>query len=165
MDRFIQIRNGQPFEHPIMGDNFRQAFPHIDVNNLPPEFARFERVDQPIPKIFEVVDGVKYEWVDGIVKDVWQFRPMTEEEKQHEIVSLIGGANNVLNWRKGITQQKIDTAPNLEIKQIWADYLAELNAWVIVDPVYPNIPIAPILSQNGTVLTTEAPGSNPDVFV
>ena len=41
MELFIQIRNGQPFEHPIFGDNFRQAFPDVDVDNLPPEFARF----------------------------------------------------------------------------------------------------------------------------
>ena len=33
MELFIQIdENGQAKEHPIMGDNFRQAFPDIDFS-------------------------------------------------------------------------------------------------------------------------------------
>jgi len=85
MELFIQIRNGQPFEHPIFGDNFRQAFPHIDVNNLPPEFAKFERVPQNVmPDVFEVAE-VRYEWFGDIVKDVWSVRPMTDQEKANKI--------------------------------------------------------------------------------
>ena len=82
MELFIQIRNGQPFEHPIFGDNFRQAFPHIDVNNLPPEFAKFERVERPILSLYQVMvqDDPTYEFVDGIWKDVWHVRDMTAEE-------------------------------------------------------------------------------------
>ena len=57
MELYIQIRNGQPFEHPIFGDNFRQAFPGIDVDNLPPEFAVFQRVPQNVmPGPFEVAE-------------------------------------------------------------------------------------------------------------
>ncbi len=47
MRLFIQIRDGQPYEHPIFEDNFIMAFPHIDVNNLPSEFALFERIENP----------------------------------------------------------------------------------------------------------------------
>lgn len=85
MELYIQIRNGQPFEHPIFGDNFRQAFPHIDVNNLPLEFARFERVPQNVmPDVFEIAE-VRYEWFGSIVKDVWSIRPMTDQEKAAKI--------------------------------------------------------------------------------
>jgi hypothetical protein len=80
MELYIRIIDGQPFEHPIFGDNFRQAFPEVDVNNLPPEFARFERLEPPVLGVYEVYEGVTYEWVDGIVKDVHHVRPMTEEE-------------------------------------------------------------------------------------
>lgn len=82
MELYIQIRNGQPFEHPILGDNFRQAFPDIDVNNLPPEFAKFERVERPILGLYQVMiqDEPTYEFVDGIWKDVWHVRDMTAEE-------------------------------------------------------------------------------------
>ena len=82
MELFIQIRNGQPFEHPIFGDNFRQAFPDIDVDNLPPEFAKFERVERPILGLYQVMiqDEPTYEFVDGLWKDVWQVRDMIAEE-------------------------------------------------------------------------------------
>lgn len=81
MELFIQIRNGQPFEHPIFGDNFRQAFPNIDTDNLPESFARFVRVEPPVVGVYEVYDGVTYEWQGGLVTDVHRVRPMTPEER------------------------------------------------------------------------------------
>lgn len=83
MELFIRIKNGQPFEHPIHGDNFCLAFPHVDVNNLPPEFARFERVERPELGEHEVLDPAEptYELVNNIYKDVWHKRDMTQEEK------------------------------------------------------------------------------------
>lgn len=81
MKLFIQIRDGFPYEHPIMEDNFVAAFPWVDINNLPPEFAQFVRVEKPLVNEYEVYQGVTYEWVDGVVKDVHHVRPMTAEEK------------------------------------------------------------------------------------
>lgn len=83
MELFIRIKDGQPFEHPIFGDNFRQAFPDVDVNNLPPEFARFERVERPVLDQYEVLvsEDPTYELVDGVYKDVWKKRDMTAEER------------------------------------------------------------------------------------
>lgn len=81
MNLYIQIKNGQPFEHPILEDNFLQAFPDVDIENLPPEFAKFQRIEQPLPNSYEVYVGVTYEWVDGVVTDVHHFRPMTQEER------------------------------------------------------------------------------------
>jgi len=80
MELFIQIKNGQPFEHPIFGDNFRQAFPDIDADNLPESFARFVRVERPLVGVYEVYEGVTYEWSEGLVKDVHHVRSMTSEE-------------------------------------------------------------------------------------
>lgn len=83
MELYIQIRNGQPFEHPIFSDNFRQAFPNINVNNLPPEFAKFERVECPVLGVYQVMiqDEPTYELIDGGYKDVWHVRELTAEEK------------------------------------------------------------------------------------
>jgi hypothetical protein len=81
MELFIQIRDGQPFQHPIFGDNFREAFPHIDPNNLPPEFARFERIESPQCGVYEVLLGPSYQWAAGVVVDVWLARPMNLQEK------------------------------------------------------------------------------------
>ena len=100
MELFIQIRNGQPFEHPIIGDNFRQAFPNIDTSNLPESFARFVRVDAPVAGVYEVYEGVTYEWQDGLVTDVHHVRAMTAEEiiiKQNA-VKAIWAENGYASW-------------------------------------------------------------------
>ncbi len=81
MKLYIQIKNGVPYEHPILGNNFRQGFPDVDVNNLPPEFAKFERVERPTIGIYQIYEGVTYEWVGDVVKDVHHVREMTFEEK------------------------------------------------------------------------------------
>jgi hypothetical protein len=85
MELFIRIKDGQPFEHPIIGDNFRQAFPDIDTTNLPPQFALFERIEQPIIGAYEIYEGVTYEWFDGIVRDVYHLRLMSDAEKTEKI--------------------------------------------------------------------------------
>lgn len=100
MELYIQIRNGIPFEHPIFGDNFKQAFPHIDCDNLPAEFARFERVPAPSVGVYEVNDGVTYEWENGVVKDVWHIRSMTADEKmaKQEKVKEIWATVGFASW-------------------------------------------------------------------
>jgi hypothetical protein len=80
MELFIKIKDGQPFEHPILGDNFRQAFSDIDTNNLPESFARFVRVEAPIAGAYEIYEGVTYEWSEGLVTDVHHIHTMTAEE-------------------------------------------------------------------------------------
>jgi hypothetical protein len=84
MELFIRIKEGQPFEHPIFGDNFRQAFPEVDTANLPPEFARFERVAAPAIGVYQVYEGVTYELSSGICRDVHHVRDMTSEEMQEK---------------------------------------------------------------------------------
>jgi hypothetical protein len=73
MKLFIKIKDGQPFEHPIIESNFRQAFPNIDVDNLPSEFARFVRVQKPEPDEGKhiVHAECRYEWAGDEVTDVW----------------------------------------------------------------------------------------------
>lgn len=88
MDLFIQIREGQPYEHPIMDWNFKEAFPDIDPNNLPPEFARFERVNCNIEVGTYEVPIYTYGWVGNIVKDIWYTRPMTDEERAEKDLLL-----------------------------------------------------------------------------
>lgn len=100
MELFIQIRNGQPFEHPIFGDNFRQAFPNIDTNNLPESFARFVRVERPAVGVYEVYEGVTYEWQNGLVTDVHHVRAMTAEEitAKQDAVKASWAENGYASW-------------------------------------------------------------------
>ena len=109
MELYIQIRDGKPFQHPILGDNFRENFPHIDINTMPNEFARFERVVIPTDREYEVYQGTTYEWVGDVVTDVHNFRPMTDEEKAvvderkaAEKASLV--ASIIVHSTEGITR-------------------------------------------------------------
>lgn len=81
MEMFIRIENGQPVDHPIMGDNFRRAFPYIDPSNPSPDFAKFVRVPkESVSKDKVIIGGPTYQWVDGVVQDVWETRDLTPEE-------------------------------------------------------------------------------------
>ena len=76
------MKDGAPFEHPIMGENLRNAYPEIDVNHLPSQFARFERIEKPALGVYD--KGVSVSYVvcsDGVVRDHWTIDPMTEQEK------------------------------------------------------------------------------------
>ena len=97
MNLYIRIHNGQPFEHPILENNFRQAFPDIDVNNLPPEFAYFERVSAPPLDVYQHNLRFQYEkGIDGIYRDVWYCDEMTAEEikEKQDAVKAQWAANN-----------------------------------------------------------------------
>ena len=87
MELYIRIVDGQPVDHPILGDNFRQAFPYIDTNNLPDNFARFVRVAKPsYDRVYQYISNeATYQWVDGVVMDVWENRDMTAEERAAKI--------------------------------------------------------------------------------
>ena len=88
MNLYIQIKDGQPFQHPLREQNLVRAFPGIDLENLPPEFSRFVRVPQPALGDFEVCEGSSYGWVGDVVCDVWYIRPMTEDEKTAKLQEM-----------------------------------------------------------------------------
>jgi hypothetical protein len=76
MKLYIETENNQIKNHPAFEENLMQAF-----GTIPAQWILFERVEQPVLNIYEVYEGVTYEWVDGIVKDVHSVRDMTDEEK------------------------------------------------------------------------------------
>jgi len=94
----IQIENGVPINHPILVENFIQAFPGVDLNNLPGNYAWFERVPRPNLGFFEKNQTSTYEFVDGVVKDVWHSEPMTEEEKQTKRTQTTQGWYASTGW-------------------------------------------------------------------
>jgi hypothetical protein len=80
MRLYLQIKDGAPFEHPITEANLKLAFPEIDLNNLPIEFAKFQRVD-PVVNKYEVYVGLEYVKTETGYRDNHLTRPMTDEEK------------------------------------------------------------------------------------
>lgn len=75
---FIQVENGQPINHPAYPANLVQAF-----GQIPPNWEPFMRVERPNPGAYEVLesDEPTYQKVDGVWKDVWALRSMTDAEK------------------------------------------------------------------------------------
>lgn len=100
MELFIRIQNGQPFEHPILGDNFRAAFPHVDTNNLPADFARFVRVVAPVLGPYERNQTVSYQLVNGVYTDVFACEQLTAQEisEKQQAVKDAWAANGFTSW-------------------------------------------------------------------
>jgi hypothetical protein len=104
MELFICVdENGNTIDHPILGSNFREAFPHIDTENLPPEFAKFVRVPYPTLGVYEVLDNEisTYQQVNGVFTDVWAVRNMTDAEKlakQQLVKDAFNDRPQVENW-------------------------------------------------------------------
>jgi hypothetical protein len=80
MRLFIKLLNRKPVEHPMLEDNMLSAYPNIDLNNLPENWAEFVRVPKPRLGPYEVTECA-YEWDGDVVKDVWYTHPMGPEEK------------------------------------------------------------------------------------
>lgn len=148
LELYIQIRDGQPHEHPIFADNFRAAFPGVDTENLPDTFAKFIRVDAPVPDTYEVYEGVTYQWVDGVVKDVHNVRPMTEEERAEKTAELEAAANQAKLDRIAICDDMIGEGKAVDL---WQAAKAAHEAWVLesVDPITPAFPRFPIKDEAG----------------
>jgi hypothetical protein len=83
MELYIKLLNGKPVEHPICRENMETAYPHVDLENLPVDWARFERVPRPSLGVYDVAECF-YEWEGDIVKDVWYTHKMGEEEKRQK---------------------------------------------------------------------------------
>jgi hypothetical protein len=151
LELYIQIRDGQPFEHPIFADNFREAFPDVDTENLPDTFAKFIRVDQPVPGTYEVYEGVTYEWVDGVVKDVHSVRAMTDEERAEKTAELEATANQIKLDRIAIINDTLTTETDETAQTLWLDCLTAHEAWVLesINPITPAFPRFPIKDEAG----------------
>ena len=151
LELYIQIRDGQPYEHPIFADNFKMAFPDVNINELPADqFAKFIRVEAPVPDTYEVYEGVTYQWFDVVtIKDVHSIRAMTDEERAIKDVELAELATRDANaWHQMRMEQCQTTADEIEDatqKQLWLDCLAAHQAWVLesVDPITPAFPLFP----------------------
>lgn len=152
LELYIQIRDGQPHEHPIFADNFKAAFPDVNVNELPADrFAKFIRVAAPVPGTYEVYEGVTYQWVDGVVKDVHSVRPMTDDERVVKIAELEKVANDTKLAHISICNEMLANETDETAQELWLDCLSAHEAWVLesVDPITPPFPVFPIKDKDG----------------
>ena len=164
MNLFIKLENGQPFEHPITEENFVLAFPDIDLTNLPEWVVPFERVAKPEIGIFEVDEGATYEFVNGVVKDVWHIRAMTDEEKAVKTENIRNDRLASIEALKAFALENANTASTDEIRLAWQAYFDALNAFVLTDLFDYQLPIGPRISASGELLSITASGNAPNVI-
>lgn len=98
MNLYIETENGQVKNHPAFEDNLLQAFGAIPAHWVP-----FERVERPIPGVYEVVtsETSTYALINGVWKDVWHKRDMTAEEKtvkQQAVITSFNTRDQAANW-------------------------------------------------------------------
>jgi L-rhamnose isomerase len=152
LELYIQIRDGQPHEHPIFADNFKLAFPDVNVNELPADrFAKFIRVDQPAIGTYEVYEGVTYQWVDGAVKDVHSVRPMTAKERTAKTAELTKMANQAKLDRIALINDILTKETDETAQSLWLECLTAHEAWVLesVNPITPPFPLFPRKDEAG----------------
>ena len=119
MELYIRLVDNYPVEHPILGDNFRAAFPEIDTNNLPPEFARFKRIEAPLLGRYEKNQTRSYQFIDGVWTDCFVCEQMSDEE--------------------------IKTVQIQEVKNNWArrPYASNWSAWTLDEATCTMVPPIP----------------------
>ena len=152
LELYIQIRDGQPFEHPIFADNFKMAFPDVNINDLPADrFAKFIRVAQPAIGTYDVYEGVTYQWFDDVVKDVHSVRPMTEEERTAKTAELEAAANQLKLDRIAFINDKLTTETDETAQTLLLECLTAYETWVLesVAPITPAFPLFPIKDESG----------------
>jgi hypothetical protein len=156
MNLYIQIKDGKPFQHPILEDNLRQAFPTMDLENLPANFARFNRFTQPTNDVMPVgrfqVAVVAYELeADGTTyHDAWSVREMTDAEKALTTTNQINSNSQRLADLQAHVVEMIETTDG-ELQTGWQNYQSLLNSIDFTDPFEVNWPFAPMVDENGNV--------------
>ena len=101
MNLYIRIVDGKIFEHPIVEDNMITAFPDVDLDNLPPEFCKFERIDPPILGPYEKNLKVQYVMHGDVCRDVFSCERMSDEEKlekQNSVKEEFAISPNYASW-------------------------------------------------------------------
>jgi len=101
MNLYIEIENDTPKNHPAFEENILEAFGEIPSNWQP-----FVRVECPKPSVYQILDSntPTYEKVDGVWKDVWALRNMSQEEiaaKQQSVKDIWKNSvrySNFVDW-------------------------------------------------------------------
>lgn len=162
----IQMRDGVPYEHPIMLENMYAVFPEFDENNLPEGFAYFERIpfDGSIEVPFDKAPMSRYVvGDDGVVRDVWELRPLTDEEYQIKLAQRISDNISVRSSKIEEATIIMNTMVDNSSKKLFNDYIDKLNLLDlnVVDVQWPAFPLP---QQPPIEVINAMPGSAPDVI-
>lgn len=168
MNLYIRIDDsGNPVEHPIAEDNILVAFPGIDINNLPPWLAKFERVSRPYNASMYEKEYVTYEKVGEGYKDVWHTVSMSEEEKLEVNRSMDRELEFVKQKIRDQAQTIFNTSKSSQEIYVWNCYLKDVEAVKIENYEtfsFGSLPPAPTKTPEGRIISNYNMGTKPDVI-
>jgi len=82
---YIKIKDGEPYQYPILESNLIACRPGIDLENLPEDYAVFERADPPTIGPYQELLETVYIWKDDIVTERHVLRDFNDDERQIKI--------------------------------------------------------------------------------
>ena len=144
MKLYIKVENGSCTGHPVLEDNLFQAFPE----GIPSDYKLFERKPFPV-KVGDYEKAVcKYIKQNDVWSDEWTIVPLTDEEKNIKIQTLIENIKESVEFFKAQAKQMIlmcTIDSDLNGVNIWERYLNMLNNWVFESavPLTPPLPTKP----------------------
>jgi len=106
MNLYIEIKDGQPINHPAFEENLLQAFGSISSDWEP-----FVRIERPNLGVYQVMESEEptYQKINDVWTDVWSFRDMTAEEKaakQQEVKDSWATRDQASNWASWIFNEE-----------------------------------------------------------
>lgn len=129
---YIKIVDGIAVDYPILGENLVSLFPAIDLDQLPSNFARFQKTPRPNHGIYELSEYSYAANSQGVYTEVWTVRPMTNHEK---------------------TQQQDLVKSNFKQLNGPSSWIFDEEKCLMVAPVPRPDAVAPTVSSLGTIYT------------
>jgi len=150
------MQDGQPWQHPLLEDNVLQAWPGIDLNNLPANLARFRRHQQPGPDVMPVgnfqVPICTYELAsDGVYEDTWTVREMDDDEKRVTTKARKKSVAEQLESLKLFATDRIENTTG-DVQNAWQTYSNLLNSLDTSDPFNVAWPMMPRVDEDGDLI-------------
>jgi hypothetical protein len=145
---YIKVENGQTVDHPVFPSNLMEVF-----GCIPDNYEPFNRVDAPIPGIFEHVDfPPTYDKVNGVWSDVWTLIPYTDEERAEKIAQTTENINASITHLSEEISKEINEDSTDDDKEIVAKFIEDLNAMDLSDPFNVKWPPFPRKKEDGHFL-------------
>ena len=156
MNLYIQMQDEKPWQHPLLEDNVLQAWPGIDLNNLPSNLARFRRHRQPDANVLPVGDFqvpvCSYELApDGVYEDTWTVREMSDDERRVTTKARKNSVAADLVVLKEMATSRIETTTG-DVQNAWQNCLNLLNLLDTSDPFNVAWPLLPRVDEDGDLI-------------
>ncbi len=103
MRYFIKIEENQAVGFPMQQDNFEQAFPNEDLDNLSSSFAEVIKADVPVRSVYQILDDPTYTMnADGKMVETFTLSDVSDERKielQNEAkAAWVEDEDNFASW-------------------------------------------------------------------